>query len=628
MHKGFIVDKLAMSTLNLFSMKSKITFLLLFTAMCTQSYAQLFDWVSTGGYVGVANSYHGTVDIARDSQGNLYTMDIGNAPQQCQNQTAAAFDNSQCTFLYKFNSAGVLIYMKPIGYITPLNLEVDDDDNLYFLGANGDNNVIKINDLVVPAVVNRNYVFKLSPTGELVWAVPAPLSFGNWPASSMMEYANGYLYFQTGAVSIGKLSTEGDISETLTADAYTSITSSTGLCFNGSGTFSNGDLLFAALSRGTVTYGDTVLAPAGNTFLTMPLLFMRCTPNLEIVWVGYFDGYRDPDMDFIPVAIANDDVYATVQVNSQATAGPDTIINPPGTTSTNGIIKIDGAGNGVWLKPVGGTVHPWDIIKVADGSGLYITGQLSTGASTGQFGEVLLDAGANRCFVAKIDYSGNFTNAFAFGGDDVYRAQRLASDNDGTYFAGGRIDTGSGSGTAVFSCQEPDSNNGFYLGKFIAAPDTAPQPVIEVVGNQLVALPEFSGAIQWFLDGVALDGENDEVINVTESGTYSVTYTMLTGCMNTATSAGEFVLSVNGSEKQDIRVRLYPNPSNGQVTLSFAQFPGTASLTITDANGRTVSRQSIGANNDAVNLSKLSAGVYFFYIESNEGSTIKRMVKI
>ncbi|TRW25345.1 T9SS type A sorting domain-containing protein [Flavobacterium zepuense] len=609
-------------------MKSKITFLVLFTVMCTQSYAQLFDWVSTGGFVGVANSYIGTVDIVRDSQGNLYTMDIGNAPQQCQDQTAAPFDNSGCTFLYKFNSAGAPIYMKPIGYITPLNLEVDDDDNLYFLGANGDNNVIKINDEVIPAVVNRNYVFKLSPTGELVWAVPAPLSFGNWPASSMMEYANGFIYFQTGAVSIGKMDTSGTISETLTADAYTSITSSTGLCFNGAGTFSNGDLLFAALSRGTVTYGDTVLAPTSSTFVTMPILFMRCTPNLEIVWVHYFDGYRDPDMNTVPVAIANDNVYATVQVATEATVGPDTITNPIGSTSTNGVAKIDGAGNGVWLKPVGGTVHPWDIIKVSDENGLFITGQFSTGATTGEFGEVVLDGGVNNCFVAKIDYEGNFVSAFAFGGDDTYRAQCLASDNDGTYFVGGRIDTGSGSGTAVFSCREPDTNNGFYLGKFTLEPDTAPQPSITVTGNELTAMPEFSGIIQWFLDGIALEGENDEVITATATGIYTVEYTMPTGCMNTEEASTDFVLLTTGSQDTATTMSIYPNPAAGQVTLLFAQFTGAVSLTITDAKGRIISHKNITSNRQVVDVSKLSAGVYFFFIKSNEGSVTKRLIKL
>jgi hypothetical protein len=50
--------------------------------------AQRFDWVPTAGYEGIANSYNGAITIARDSQGNLYTLDSANGPQQCQGMTA------------------------------------------------------------------------------------------------------------------------------------------------------------------------------------------------------------------------------------------------------------------------------------------------------------------------------------------------------------------------------------------------------------------------------------------------------------------------------------------------------------------------------------------------------------
>jgi hypothetical protein len=135
-------------------MKKIITIALLLASVFSQ--AQHFDWVSTAGYAGVANSFSGAIAIERDSQGNLYTLDVANGAQQCQGDTVQPISGANTTFLYKFNANGELQYIKPIGVnFFPLNLQVDENDNLYLLGALLGSNKLRVNDTLITGIENR-----------------------------------------------------------------------------------------------------------------------------------------------------------------------------------------------------------------------------------------------------------------------------------------------------------------------------------------------------------------------------------------------------------------------------------------------------------------------------------------
>jgi hypothetical protein len=42
------------------------------------SYAQDFEWSTSGGYVGITNSYNGAFDMARDKNGNIFLFNDAN----------------------------------------------------------------------------------------------------------------------------------------------------------------------------------------------------------------------------------------------------------------------------------------------------------------------------------------------------------------------------------------------------------------------------------------------------------------------------------------------------------------------------------------------------------------------
>lgn len=510
----------------------KIIFLIAFLSSFLMN-AQRFDWVATAGYEGIANSYNGAIAIARDSQGNLYTLDSANAAQQCQGMTANPAGGTSI-FLYKFNSSGEIIYIKPIGTnFKPLNVVVGENDNVYVLGSLMGTNEIQINNQTLIDTENRNYIFKLDADGNLIWKVKNNVSFGNFTEASMLLFSNNHIYFQTGGLSISKLDTAGQFVSTLTADAFTSTTSATGVFFRGAGVLSNGDLVFSATSRGTITYGTNVLTPTYNSFLHVAMLTMRTTENLGFVWANYIDGLRDPDKNVIPMAVGNDDgIYLGLQISGTVTAGSDTIIseNTSGTT-IGGILKLDDDGNKIWVKSTTNNLHSWSFLNNPDGSGILCGGQIF-GFQPIALGATSLNPLNGNSFITKIDYNGAFQNSFAFSEGPIGSYVRsLATNNLGVFYVGGILNN---STSPLFSCVSREGNTGLYLAKFTEQPDTAPQPYVSSEGNILTASPSFSGTIQWFLDDDVIVGATGQTYNATESGNYKVSYSYVTACTKTS----------------------------------------------------------------------------------------------
>lgn len=510
----------------------KIILLIVFLSSIFMN-AQRFDWVSTAGYEGVANSYNGAIAIARDSQGNLYTLDNANATQQCQGMTADPAGGTSI-FLYKFNSSGEIVYMKPIGTnFKPLNLVVGENDNVYVLGSLMGTNEIQINNETFIDTENRNYIFKLDPDGNLIWKVKNNVSFGNFTQASMLLFTNNHIYFQTSGLSISKLNTDGEFVATLTADNFTSTTSASGVFFRGAGVLSNGDLVFSATSMGTITYGDTVLVPTENSFLHVAMLTLRTTENLSFVWANYTNGLRNPDKNVIPMAVGNDDgIYLGLQVSSTVTAGSDTIISDDTSGNTiGGILKMDADGNKIWVKSTTNNLHSWSFLNNPDGSGILCGGQIF-GFQPIPLGATSVNPANGNSFITKIDYNGVFQNSFAFSEGPIGSYVRsLATDNLGVFYVGGILNNNT---SPIFSCVSREGNTGLYLGKFTEQPDTAPQPFVSNDGNTLVASPLFSGDIQWFLDDEAITGATGQTYNATESGNYKVSFSHVPACTKTS----------------------------------------------------------------------------------------------
>jgi hypothetical protein len=592
-------------------MKTFLTLCIL--VVSSQLYSQRFDWATTGGATGIANSFNGAIDIARDPQGNIYTMDNSNHAQQCQGDTLQPIQGGVSTYIYKFNAQGELLFMNRVGPVNgafyAFNIETDDAGSLYLLGQPNGVGSIVVNEDTVPTVASTNQLIKMDSLGNFVWIKNTGVATNF--NGCMLQYNEGYLYYQSGNLSVSKIDTAGVVGSSLTASYYSSPTASSGLLFKGSAVFPNGDLMFAAYSRGTVAYGNDTLFHIGNPFLTAPFLFLRCDTSMNLIWAKYASNGRDPDNNFIPVAVdSSDNVYAGVQVNLEMIIGNDTIQSTD-FTGQGTIIKLDGTGTGIWAKAFQSTglAYAWCMQNAPDNSGIVIGGGYTNTAQLGSFS--LNGSSQSRPFLAKFDADGNYLNAFNYvqtlGQTD---AHSLLADENGNYYVGGRLVSNT---APIFSCTPATANVGFYLGSFTEQPDSIPTPSITITDNLLTANPPFSGNIQWYLNGNILDGENGQTLLAEESGNYSVEFTYLTGCTGSDTSMIQAVtISSMNHTANNTYVKIYPNPIHHSSIVSIEGLKFNERIDLLDVQGRLIKTSvAEGKQIVTIDLSGVASGVYF-----------------
>jgi hypothetical protein len=88
------------------------------------------------------------------------------------------------------------------------------------------------------------------------------------------------------------------------------------------------------------------------------------------------------------------------------------------------------------------------------------------------------------------------------------------------------------------------------------------------------------------------------------------------------------VLSVEGVDTLEQGVKLYPNPTNGLVTLAYAGDQRLEGITIVDMQGKVVYEEALNAFNrtKVLNVNNLSSGVYFVRVRSTEQSVVQKLI--
>jgi len=156
----------------------------------------------------------------------------------------------------------------------------------------------------------------------------------------------------------------------------------------------------------------------------------------------------------------------------------------------------------------------------------------------------------------------------------------------------------------------------------------APTPVISAQGLVLNSSVQFGN--QWYKDGQAIAGATNATYDVTSSGVYSVK-TTTGGC---TTTSDNLTMTINGvSEVHGLSI-IYPNPTQGLVTINLPQEmdASVTGINVYDAQGRTM----LSSDSDAsllkqgaksIDLTNFKNGVYILNITC--GSQVKsiRLIK-
>lgn len=107
----------------------------------------------------------------------------------------------------------------------------------------------------------------------------------------------------------------------------------------------------------------------------------------------------------------------------------------------------------------------------------------------------------------------------------------------------------------------------------------------------------------------------------TPSGSY---YNLGLGAIDSAYSKNIVGLS-DVMHNENIPATIYPNPNNGQFTISINEAVN-ASINITDIQGKGVLSKTINSSSENINVSSLTKGCYFITIKTGSGQITKKLI--
>jgi hypothetical protein len=157
----------------------------------------------------------------------------------------------------------------------------------------------------------------------------------------------------------------------------------------------------------------------------------------------------------------------------------------------------------------------------------------------------------------------------------------------------------------------------FKLGWVDIAEGPPVEPVVSQNGNELLVTNPSDGVqIQWYLNGVAIEGATETLYVANQTGVYAVMFT--NSCASSA--SGDFtIVGLSENDAQDFV--LYPNPTSGDVNIQTNGKP--CFITIFDLTGRAVEQTS--SNGNSITTLQLSTGTYITHVtDASSGATLFR----
>ena len=345
---------------------------------------------------------------------------------------------------------------------------------------------------------------------------------------------------------------------------------------NGLGTFGPN------ISNTNVIYNANANDPATVTFVYVA--FNQCGASNDTTTINILG---------LPTVNAGIDASVCTGTNTTLTA-----------TSTGTVVWNNGVLDGVAFPAVGGTSNY--IATATDANGCTNADTVAvTGLALPQ-----VNAGSDQTVCA-----GDFVTLSASG------AVTYAWDNnviDGVPVAPLATTTYTVTGTGANGCDNTDN--------VTVTVNALPNAVaIQADPVTLVATP--AGATYQWIDcasgQIIADATNDTLV-ATANGSYAVIVTNANGCSDTSDCM--IVDQVGIYFPESAVIGLYPNPTNGMVTLELPAQDGATAF-VYDAQGKLILTVANAQNGEQFDLSKLSTGVYTFRVTLNNLTHIEKVVK-
>lgn len=149
------------------------------------------------------------------------------------------------------------------------------------------------------------------------------------------------------------------------------------------------------------------------------------------------------------------------------------------------------------------------------------------------------------------------------------------------------------------------------------------------IGDVISAVNSSATSYQWVDCNNAnapIASETNQSFTATAVGNYAVEVTQ-NGCMVTSPCVNIATLGIS-DDVFGAGIKLYPNPTTGNVTLSFNENIAETTFTIFDVIGKEVYvSQKVNEKSVLLNINHFSSGVYFVQIQNDKSQKVIRLIK-
>ncbi len=537
---------------------------LLLTLLCINLSAQTFEWAKIEGHYAYDYGYA----ITTDNAGNVYVAGKFEENGAVFSGTSVSCYGNHDIWIAQYSPSGTLNWIRTAG------------------GGSG--------DYAWGIACDNNYLYV---TGEIEGSNETI----HFSGSSITLTATG-----SNDIFVAKYDLSGNVlwARSVTGCCYEK---GQGVTYDGSG-----NVYICGYYTDAITFGgSTTITPASTGKSDM--FIAKYDGNGNFQWVRHAGGPGRDEAKSIKCDGSN--IYVAGFYSDNTTGfGSQTLTTYNGPWYDIFLAKYDLNGNFQWVKTAGGDYDDVAWGLVIDNTGnLVIAGEFNAY----NFEYALTTSGWADIFVASYNTSGTLLWAKKAGGSLIDRARGLGTDGANLFITGQFGSTANFGGYSVTSADSSDV--------FVASLTTAGDFKGAVaIGGAADAYEE-----EGYESGIAVTGKNGAVYAtgaVLDGGTFG----SISPSHWTRTDA--FVTKIDGLVgieeilAENSGLAIFPNPNSGSFTIYNSQSKGDVS--VYNAIGETVYSRKISAAVEQIDISSISAGIYFVEVRSDDDKVYRKKMLV